>query len=297
MILHYQDPVSHLIHHPEYATPGNNTPEVLTSARDAYTIGVVEIPGVFLFAVLGLVVGSFLNVCIDRLPRNESVVTPPSHCEACQHRLAAKDLIPIFSYLRLRGRCRYCQAAISPKSLWVELATGLIFALLYRHYGLSPELGIMAFYACVFIIVFVVDLEHGLILNKVAYPAMIVALLLALYPWPWLTQVMAPAIASAALGGGIGFAIFLLLAIVSRGGMGWGDVKLAALIGLATGFPLVFFSIVLGAVLGGIVAVAMVIAKKRTFKETLPFGPFLAVATMVTLLWGSSILQWYIGLM
>jgi leader peptidase (prepilin peptidase) / N-methyltransferase len=124
-----------------------------------------------------------------------------------------------------------------------------------------------------------------------------VALLLALYPWPWLTPVIQPAIASAALGGGIGFALFLVIAIVSRGGMGWGDVKLVGLIGLATGFPLVFFAIVLGAVLGGLVAVALVIAKKRTFQQTLPFGPFLALGAMITLLWGSNLLSWYLGMM
>jgi leader peptidase (prepilin peptidase)/N-methyltransferase len=258
----------------------------------------VEILLIFLFALLGLAVGSFLNVCIDRLPQNESIVNPPSHCPVCQHRLAAKDLIPVFSYLRLRGRCRYCQAFIPRKLLWVELATGLIFAFLYWHYGLSPALGIMAFYACLFIIISVIDLEHGLILNKVVYPAMIVALLLALVPQPWLTRwIVANGIANAALGGGIGFGIFFLIAIASRGGMGWGDVKLAGLIGLATGFPLVFFSVILGAILGAVVAVALVVAKKRTFKETLPFGPFLALAAMVTLLWGSNILNWYLGLM
>jgi len=263
----------------------------------------VEILLIVLFALLGLAVGSFLNVCIDRLPRNESIVNPPSHCSACQHTLAVKDLIPVFSYLRLRGSCRYCQAAIPQRLFWVELATALIFALLCWHYGLSVELGVMAFYACLFIIIFVIDLEQGLILNKVAYPSMVIALLLALLPQPWLTQetwltqTIKPGIASAALGGGIGFAIFLLIAIASRGGMGWGDVKLAALIGLATGFPLVFLAIIMGAILGGIVAVALVIVKRRKFKETIPFGPFLALATMVTLLWGSNILSWYLGLM
>jgi leader peptidase (prepilin peptidase)/N-methyltransferase len=257
----------------------------------------VEILGIFLFALIGLAVGSFLNVCIDRLPQNKSIAYPPSHCEACQHKLAVKDLIPVFSYLRLRGRCRYCQAAIPRRIFWVELATGLIFALLYWHYGLSAELGIMIFYTCLFIIIFVIDLEHGLILNKVIYPAMVVALLLALLPQPWLTQMIISGIANAALGGAIGFGIFLLIAIVSRGGMGWGDVKLAGLIGLATGFPLVFLSIIIGAILGGIVAVAVVIAKKRTRRQTIPFGPFLALAAMVTLLWGSNILSWYLGLM
>jgi prepilin signal peptidase PulO-like enzyme (type II secretory pathway) len=179
----------------------------------------------------------------------------------------------------------------------VELATALIFALLCWHYGLSAELGVMIFYACLFTIIFVTDLEQGLILNKVVYPGMVVALLLALYPLPWLSEPMGMRIAYSALGGAIGFAIFLLIAIVSRGGMGWGDVKLAALIGLATGFPLVFLAIIMGAILGGIVAVALVIAKKRKRRQTIPFGPFLAVAAMVTLLWGSNILSWYVGLM
>ena len=256
-----------------------------------------------LFAIMGLLVGSFLNVCIDRLPQNKSIAYPPSHCEACQHKLSTKDLIPVFSYLRLRGRCRYCQASVPKRLFWVELATALIFALLYWHYGLSVELGVMAFYACLFTIIFVIDLEHGLILNKLIYPSMVVALLLALLPqsWltqvTWLTQVIEPGIASAALGGAIGFAIFLLIALVSRGGMGWGDVKLAALIGLATGFPLVFVAIIMGAILGGIVAVPLLIAKKRNRRETVPFGPFLAVAAMVTLLLGSNILNWYLGLM
>jgi len=257
----------------------------------------MEIVLIILFAILGLVVGSFLNVCIDRLPQNKSIAYPPSHCDACQHKLAVKDLIPVFSYLRLRGRCRYCQTSIPRKLMWVELATAVIFALLYWHYGLSAELGVMAFYACIFAIIFVIDLEHSLILNKVVYPGMVAALLLALYPWPWFSESIGMRVAYAALGGAAGFAVFLLIALVSRGGMGWGDVKLAALMGLAIGFPLVFVAIIMAAILGGIVAVALMIAKKRTRRQTIPFGPFLALAAMVTLLWGSNILNWYLGLM
>ena len=256
-----------------------------------------------MFALLGLAVGSFLNVCIDRLPQNKSIAYPPSHCEACQHKLGARDLIPLFSYLRLHGRCRYCQNSIPRKLLWVELATGVIFALLYWHYRLSPELGVMAFYACLFIVIFVIDLEHSLILNKVVYPTMVAALLLSLIPesWlaheAWLTIVIEPGIASAALGGATGFVVFLVIALVSRGGMGWGDVKLAALIGLATGFPLVFVAIIMAAILGGIVAVVLLITRRRGRREMIPFGPFLAVAAMATLLWGNNILGWYLGLM
>jgi leader peptidase (prepilin peptidase)/N-methyltransferase len=257
----------------------------------------VEIGLTIVFALLGLAVGSFLNVCIDRLPQNKSIAYPPSHCEACQHKLSAKDLIPVFSYLRLHGRCQYCQTSIPRKLLWVELATAVIFALLYWHYQLNPELGVMAFYACLFIIIFVIDLEHSLILNKVVYPTMVVALLLSLYPWPWFSESIGMRVAYAALGGAIGFVVFLLIALVSRGGMGWGDVKLAALIGLATGFPLVFVAIIMAAILGGIVAVVLLVTRRRGRREMIPFGPFLAVAAMVTLLWGSNILSWYLGLM
>ncbi|HEU65828.1 MAG TPA: prepilin peptidase [Chloroflexi bacterium] len=261
----------------------------------------MEILGIFLFALLGLVVGSFLNVCIDRLPQDKSIAYPPSHCEACQHRLAVKDLVPVFSYLRLRGRCRYCQSAISRRIFWVELATGLIFAFLYWWCVVfNPELGIvafwiMAFYACLFTVVFVIDLEHGLILNKVVYPGMVVALLLALVPQPWITRsIVTVGVANAALGGAIGFVIFFLIAIIFQGSMGWGDVKLVGLIGLAAGFPLIIISIIMAGILGGVVALALVIARKRNFKGTIPFGPFLTLAAMITLLWGSNILSWYL---
>ena len=99
------------------------------------------------FALLGMVVASFLNVCIDRLPHNESLLFPASHCASCHHRLAVKDLIPIFSYLWLRGRCRYCRVPIPRRLLWVEIGTGVLFAYLYWHYGLSAELAVTAFSA------------------------------------------------------------------------------------------------------------------------------------------------------
>jgi len=182
--------------------------------------------------------------------------------------------------------------------MWVELASGAMFAFLYCRCGLTPELGIMAFYTCIFILIFVVDLEHGLILNRVVYFGMAVALLFALFiPQPWITQIKLGGIANFAAGGGIGFVTFLIATLISRGGMGWGDVKLAALIGLATGFPLVFMALIIGSIIGSVVAVFFLIAKKKGFKETIPFGPFLSLSTLITLLWGSKILAWYLGFM
>lgn len=252
---------------------------------------------IFLFFLLGLEIGSFLNVCIDRLPRGESIVKPPSHCEACGHRLAAKDLIPLFSYLWLRGRCRYCRTSIPGKLFYVELVSGVIYAFLYWKYGLTPELGAMIFYAALFTIIFMVDLEKGVILNKIVYPAMAIAVILGVLGiQPELPQWPVEGIANIAMGGGVGFLFFFVLAVASRGGMGWGDVKLAGLIGLATGFPMVLVAIVLGAVLGGIAGVVLMVVKKKGMKSLIPFGPFLSVATMVTLIWGSDMLNWYAGL-
>jgi len=241
------------------------------------------------FALLGVVVASFLNVCIDRLPSNESLLSPASHCASCHHRLAVKELIPVFSYLWLRGRCRYCQAPIPRRLLWVEIGTGVLFAFLYWHYGLSIELAVTAVYCCLFITLMVIDLEHGLILNKVVYPGMAVALLINVF----LSQ---PGIVLSAIGGGIGLGLFLLIVLIARGGMGWGDVKMAALTGLVTGFPLVFIALFLAVVLGGLAAGTLLLLKIRKRKEGIPFAPFLSLATIVTLLCGGNILNWYLGL-
>ena len=269
-----------------------------------------EMEAIFIvvFTLLGLTVASFLNVCIDRLPSSQSLLSPASHCASCQHHLGIKDLIPIFSYLWLHGRCRYCQASIPRRLLWVEVGTGALFGYLYWRYGLSIELAITLFYCCLFIVLLVIDLEHGLILNKVVYPAMAVALLISVFlPPSQLARISGEAaplinslpqlgIVQAAIGGGIGLVVFLLIVIVSRGGMGLGDVKMAALIGLVTGFPLVLVALLIAVIFGGLVAGTLLALKIKKRKEAIPFAPFLSLATLVTLLWGSNILGWYLGL-
>ncbi len=261
---------------------------------------------IVIFALLGTAIGSFLNVCIDRLPAGKSLAYPPSHCDACQHRLSIRDLIPVFSYLWLRRRCRYCQALIIPRRVfWVELGTGLLFAFLYWHYGLSVELAVNAFYCCLFIVLGVIDLEHQLILNKITFPAAIVAVIIsALQPQPGIVHMSLPwpeiansvsGIINSLIGGAAGFVLFLILPLIFRGGMGWGDVKMAALIGLVVGFPQVFVALFMGIVLGGLVGGVLLILGIKKRKEPVPFGPFLALAAIITLLWGSEILNWYLG--
>jgi leader peptidase (prepilin peptidase)/N-methyltransferase len=259
----------------------------------------MEAAFIIIFIFLGMEVGSFLNVCGDRLPAGESIVYPPSHCHHCRRRLKAKDLVPVFSYLWLRGRCRYCRAEIPRRLLWVEIGTGVLFGLACWRYGLSLELLITLVYSSIFIVLLIIDLEHRLILNKVVYPSMALALLVSiLFSIPdFLPRVeIVPGILSAAIGGAIGLVLFLLVVVVSRGGMGWGDVKMAALIGLVTGFPLVFVALLLAVLAGGLVAGILLALRIKKRRQAIPFAPFLSLATIVTLLWGSDILSWYLGL-
>ncbi len=259
-----------------------------------------------IFLLLGSAIGSFLNVCIDRLPRDQSLLFPSSHCDACQHKLAPPDLIPIFSYLFLHRRCRYCGTTIPARSLWVEICTGLLFVFLYWHYGLSLSFLLTAVYCSLFLTIFFIDLEHQLILNKIVYPVVLVVLAINFFvPQPGILDRLLPqppviaALISGANGlisGLIGFTLLLIPAIISRGGMGWGDVKMAALIGLVTGFPGVLVALLLGVILGGLTAIVLLAFKIKKRKEAMPFGPFLSLATMATLIWGSAILHWYLAL-
>jgi len=184
----------------------------------------------------------------------------------------------------------------------VELATCLIFAFLTWHSfqawdGLGLELAIAIVYACLFLVIFVIDLEEGLVLNSVVYPGMALAFVFSFF-WPW-PEIIWPDIGvlSALLGGAVGFGFMLLPYIIWRGGMGGGDVMLAGLIGMVAGFPLVFVALLLGILSGGLVAIFLLILRLRTRKDPIPFGPFLAAAAVVALLWGQEILYWYTGLL
>jgi leader peptidase (prepilin peptidase) / N-methyltransferase len=252
------------------------------------------------FSVLGLFIGSFLNVCIDRLPRGESIAFPPSHCTGCQHKLGFFDLIPLVSFLWLRGRCRYCRAAIPKRIPVVEATTSLLFSLLYWKYGPGIELTIILIYTCIFIVIFFIDLEHMLVLDVIVFPGMVFALAASLF-WPGIKALDLPLgmpmdkIYSALIGGVIGLAAMALPYIIYRRGMGMGDIKLAAFIGLAAGFPSIFVALLLAVISGGLIAGALLLFKIKKRTDAIPFAPFLVVAAMVTLLWGQNIMNWYLG--
>ena len=229
--------------------------------------------------------GSFLNVCIDRLPQGQSIIHPRSHCAACNRKISNLDNIPIFSYLWLHGRCRYCHAPIPIRLPIIEGLTGLLFALLYWKFGLGLSISLV--YISLLTIVFVIDLENQLVLDKVIYPGIALALAFSFF-WPGLGVV------SSLAGGAIGMAAMALPFIIYRRGMGMGDVKLGALVGLMSGYPLVFVALLLAVITGGLVATLLLVFKIKKRSDPIPFAPFLATAAMVTLLWGQAIWQWYL---
>ena len=259
---------------------------------DAMNIAIIA-----LAAILGTALGSFLNVCIDRLPRRESVVGGRSHCDSCKRELKPSEMIPIVSYIALRGRCASCGAPIPVRVVLVETATAVLFGGLAGVLGISPISGLLALYGCILIVVFVIDLEHKLILNVVVYPSIVLAFVVALImPPPWLGSVGPHPVANAGLGAAIGFGLLFVIALVSRG-MGWGDVKFAAFMGAATGLPLVLVALFVGVFVGGLVGIVLLVSGKKGRKQAIPFGPFLAIGMMTTLLWGPGMLAWYLGLM
>jgi leader peptidase (prepilin peptidase) / N-methyltransferase len=261
-----------------------------------------------IFVILGAAVGSFLNVCVDRLPAGRSIIHRSSRCDACQRRLTPLEMIPVVSYLVLRGRCRSCRSPIPVRVLLIEILTAVLFGFVLWIVGLNIQLCVTLFYCCLFIIIAFIDLEHKLILNKVTYPAMLITLVISLLvPLPLFSVAFLgnitffndilhiSSLLSSLLGGVIGSIILIIPALIFRGGMGWGDVKLAALIGFAVGFPYTIAAILIGIILGGLVAGSLLLSRIKRRKDAIPFGPFLSIAGITTILWGQDIMNWYMS--
>ena len=265
-------------------------------------------------ALFGLSIGSLLNVCIDRIPAGESIVRPPSHCSSCNKRLSTKDLIPVFSYLLLRGRCRHCGVKIPIRILVVELTTAFLFGLITWHF-LSHDrtsdalIIIPIIYTCIFIVIFFIDLEKQIIIIPIIFTGAALSLIFSLFwdgfgtYWPQssISNTYLDGMASALLGGTAGTIFMMIPYFIARAyykseGIGQGDIYLATLIGLATGFPLVLVSLMIGIIIGGITAISLVASRRKKKREMIPFGPFLVIGAIITLMWGPQILSLYSGL-
>ena len=241
-----------------------------------------------LAVALSAMLGSFLNVCISRLPRGESVVSPPSHCPRCGTAIRCYDNIPLVSFVVLGGRCRACRLPISWRYPLVEaIAVGLGLLVLWQ---LGPTWdGLRAFVLGLALIAATfIDLELTLIPDRITVPGIVVGLALSLVPSP--SGVIRAVVGCVAAGG-----LFYLIAVASRGGMGGGDVKLAAMLGAFLGIPVVFVAVFAAVILGGLVAVGLLLSGRRGRKDAVPFGPFLAAGGVLAALWGRPLLAWYLG--
>ena len=245
----------------------------------------------FIF-LLGLAVGSFLNCLIYRLETGGSFLKGRSYCPHCKHILGFFDLIPVLSFLRLRGRCRYCQQKISWQYPIIEIATGLLFVLNFLRSDLLGRSDLLIFGLATtpfLIAIFVYDLKHYIIPDKVIFPAIGVALIYNLLKSDirGMSDFLIPALGAA------GF--FLAIVLVSRGRwMGVGDIKLAFLMGLILGWPNILAALFLAFFIGATMGIGLIIIGKKTIKSEVPFGPFLVTGTLIALFWGEVIIDWYL---
>lgn len=257
----------------------------------------------------GLVVGSFLNSVIYRLHEGKSFLRGRSYCPHCKHKLSWQDLIPLFSFLILKGRCRYCHQKISLQYPLVELATGILFVLLFYYTTYDIRYTIYnLIISCFLVIIFVYDLKYYIIPDKIIYPAIGITFLYRLFEtlkfgnldlirnWKLEIGNLQPLLNS--LGAAfLASAFFLAIVLVSHAKwMGMGDFKLAFFMGLFLGFPNILVALFLSFFIGAIIGIALIISGKRSLKSEIPFGPFLVTGTFLALFWTKQIINWYLNI-
>ena len=240
------------------------------------------------FLIAGLLIGSFLNVVIARVPEGRGLWRPGSACPGCGAAIAWHDNIPILSFLALRGRCRACSVPIPWRYPIVEALTAALFAAAAWRFGPTLDAVTAAALLAGLVAITVIDLERQIIPDVISLPGILAGILanLATGRLPWLESIM-----GVLVGGGV----FLAIILVSGGGMGGGDMKLGAMLGAFLGWKVVLLSMLVAVVAGGALAVALIATGVRGRKDPIPFGPFLALGGAVGLFWGERVLQWYLS--
>lgn len=248
----------------------------------------MDIMYLVVFAIFGAVFGSFFNVVGLRIPKKKSIVTPPSHCPNCNKKLSPIDLIPIFSYIILRGKCRNCGAKISPIYMLTEIITAFLFAFSYYKLGFSLELIVALLFVSLLSIIVASDMAYMIIPDKVLLfflPLLIIARILSpISPW-W----------DSAFGAVVGFGLLLLIAIISNGRMGGGDIKLFFLIGLVLGTINTLLTLFLASFIGLVVGIFGLKIKGQGRKTPIPFGPSIAAASIIAYFYGENLINWYLN--
>jgi len=241
--------------------------------------------------LIGLLIGSFLNVCIYRIPRGESIIFPPSHCTNCKSRIKSYDLIPVLSFLLIKGRCRACGQKISIKYPIVEILTGLLYIIGFMKFGMTVEFLRNSILISILIAVAFIDLEHSIIPGRLMIFAAVAGIILHIIGYKSNSYLLS-CLYGFLTGGGTIFLIVLL-----TGGMGGGDIQLMAVIGLFLGFKNILLTLMLSFIIGALAGITLVLLKKKSRRDYIPFGPFIACAALITIFYGDAILAWYISLL
>lgn len=256
----------------------------------------------FLVFITGLIIGSFLNVCIYRIPRQESIVFPPSHCTECGQALGFFDLIPVASYIYLRGHCRSCGNRISPRYPLVELLTAVVFLLLYMQYRLTVPFAGYAILMSALIAVFFIDLDFMIIPDKLVLFASIIGICFVSYHLCSPLKVYGDSewwnpFLGALIGSGSLFLVAVIgsLLFKTAEAMGGGDIKIMIPIGLLLGWRLTILTLFMAVIVGGVVSLILLALKITSRKSSIPFGPFIVVAAYAAIMWGYPIINWYLG--
>ncbi len=246
-----------------------------------------------LIFILGLIVGSFSNVCIYRIPKNESIVYPASHCPKCRSKIKPVDNIPLLSYILLKGRCRNCKSKISIQYPIVEFLSGLIYLIIYLNYGLSIQSLIYIILSSALIIIAFIDLNEQIVPWVISLPGIILGFILSFFV-PYISFVNSAL--GVVVGGGIILSIRLAGSVIfKKEAMGMGDIELAAMIGAFLGWRYITISLFLGFFLGALAGIILIMSKIKSREDAVPFGPFIVLGSFITLLWGEKIISWYLG--
>ena len=245
--------------------------------------------------IIGTIIGSFLNVCIYRIPAGKSIVSPPSACPHCGHTIRWFQNIPILSYVFLGGKCAACRVGISLRYPAIEALTGLLFVMVLYSYGFSLATLVYWLFVAALVTISFIDLDQQIIPDVISLPGIVIGFACSFcIPWlSWLDSLL-----GIVVGGGILLAIAWLYEIIAkREGMGGGDIKLLGMLGAFLGWQAVFPVIFIASLVGSLVGIPMMLLQKEDTKFAIPFGPFLALAAIVYLFWGQQLIYWYLGLL
>ncbi|WP_252243451.1 A24 family peptidase [Clostridium sp. ZBS14] len=242
-----------------------------------------------LVIIIGLVIGSFLNVCIYRIPLGQSISYPPSHCGNCNHNLKSMDLIPALSYLFLRGKCRYCKGKISIRYPLIEILNSILYIVIFLNYGLTLEFFKYSILSSLLIVIGIIDYKTQDIYTVTIIFGIICSIIFMAVDF----FVNKNTISTYALGGLIGFAALAIIVIITRG-MGIGDAEITLVCGLFLGIKGVIVTLFLGIIIGGIVAIIILALKLKDAKDAMAFGPCLSIGAIMYILWGDTIINAYL---